>query len=112
MNQKIQLCLDGEWLLYYYPDEDAQLYSALFTNGEQPAALWPEPIIAQVPGTYELDLQRAGIISDPYEGTEILSLEKYEYYHFVYVRNFVYDRVPCGREWFRFGGVDTYAPGR
>lgn len=109
MNQKIQLCLDGEWLLYYYPDEDAQLYSALFTNGEQPAALWPEPIIAQVPGTYELDLQRAGIISDPYEGTEILSLEKYEYYHFVYVRNFVYDRVPCGREWFRFGGVDTYA---
>ena len=33
----------------------------------------------------------------------------YEYYHFVYVKEFEYPENPTGDELFRFEGVDTFA---
>ena len=38
-----------------------------------------ESVTAQVPGNFELDLHRAGIIPDPYFSTNIWDTEKYEY---------------------------------
>ena len=101
--------LDGEWSLHMYPDEKAGQYEGVFALEEDITEQLPPAIVGQVPGSYELDLQRAGLIPDPYNGLNMQLLEKYEYYHLVYVKSFFYEEEVTGREFLRFEGVDTFA---
>ena len=43
---------------------------------------------ATVPGCMELDLQRAGILKDPYLGSNVLKLQELEEYHAYYAVSF------------------------
>ncbi len=108
MKETKQMNLDGEWALHLYPDEEAARYVTVLSTEENPSAHLPSPIPAQVPGNYELDLQRAGRIPDPYVGMNMTLLEEYEYYHLVYVKSFVYEGQLTGREYLHFEGVDTF----
>ena len=109
MKKQQLLCLDGKWELYYYPDEQADSYRQAFSAKDNIARCLPEAIQAIVPGNYELDFQRAGLIEDPYVGMNMQAMEKYEYYHFVYVKDFQYDGPVSGQEVLQFDGIDTFA---
>lgn len=51
---------------------------------------YPE-ISATVPGNFELDFFHAGLCDDPYFGTNVIALQKYESYHMFYYRHFFYE---------------------
>ncbi len=65
--------LGGDWTLNYAEEGTAQQNA---------------PIKAVVPGNYELDLQRAGIIGDPFVAKNCMGLRKYEFHQFIYERSF------------------------
>ncbi len=69
---------------------------------------------ADVPGNFELDLFRAGLIDDPFFGTNILGLRKLEDRHLFYVTTFDApvgyipdEETEEGRTVLHFEGVDT-----
>ena len=69
-----------------------------------------ETFPAVVPGNFELDLQRAGKIPDPFYSSNIIDLQKFEYAHVFYSRIFRYtvsdeNTTPV----LLMEGVDTYA---
>ncbi len=65
---------------------------------------------ATVPGNFELDLVRAGLLEDPFWGTNIIKLREVEDRHLIYVTTF--DKPVCADNELpvlRFEGIDTFA---
>ena len=103
-----KISLNGSWELYYAPNEAAAGMKPLST-AEAVRAAGFESVAAEVPGNFELDLHRAGIIPDPYFGTNIWETEKYEYYHLWYVKTFSCEDFDGTAPVFVFEGIDTFA---
>ena len=66
-------------------------------------------INAEVPGNFELDLFRAGLLKDPYVGLNVLKLQELENFHIWYQKSFLYDEVISGEEYLVCEGIDTLA---
>jgi beta-mannosidase len=64
---------------------------------------------AQVPGEVHLDLVKAGMIADPYVGTNVLAARWVEECWWSYRRMFELNEVPPGRAWLVFEGLDLNA---
>jgi len=65
-------------------------------------------IDAAVPGNFELDMERAGLVPDPSYGLNVLELQQYEDRHLFYARDFAYGGAPDGtRAELVFEGFDT-----
>lgn len=94
----MQLLLNGIWDLYYAPHDPKSADYHDYAH-----------IQAVVPGNVELDLYRAGIEPDPFFGENIYLYRKYEYYDWVFVRNFDIGDIPGERMQLRFEGLNTYA---
>ncbi len=70
----------------------------------------PVIIPAQVPGNVLGDLERSGLIPDPYYAMNSLQCRQFEYIDFIYTSSFVTpDFVPGEKVELFFGGVDTVA---
>jgi beta-mannosidase len=64
----------------------------------------------RVPGNFELDLQAAGLIEEPFFGMNIAGLRRYETTHVWYGRRFdVSSPVDGWEPWLRLEGVDCFA---
>lgn len=61
-----------------------------------------------VPGNFELDLQSAGLLEDPFFGTNPLKLQELENRHLWYVRTFLFSG-DADSAYFRFEGIDTFS---
>lgn len=109
MKQKREDSLCGIWELFYFSDQSYQKIGRTVLSSAD--LDWPavSRVSAEVPGNVETALERSGVIPDPFYGDNLLKLEQYEYYHFVYVRKFQYDEEPDGWERICFDGIDTYA---
>lgn len=95
----MQLALNGEWKLYYHPQEEAM----------PPIEEWPA-IPARVPGEAELALMEAGIEPDPFYDENLYRYRKYETYMWAYERAFCVPETREARQWIlRFEGINTYA---
>ena len=82
-----RISLDGAWTLYYAEHKNLNRnvsYPTAKSLSESGLASVP----AKVPGNFELDLQRAGVIGDIYFGTAPLEAKKRENYHLWYTRTF------------------------
>jgi beta-mannosidase len=103
--KKMNLSLDGEWLLYHFEHGTVHI--------ETPADLLAStltPIPASVPGNVELDLQRAGILPDPFVGDHIHLLRPFEFHDWWYRREFEMPAEFAGqRVELVFDGLDTFA---
>ena len=64
---------------------------------------------ASVPGNVELDLERAGIIDDPYHGLNALKLREWEDRHFWYALKFNVSIPDKMDSFLHFEGIDCYA---
>ncbi len=104
---KNEICLDGIWSLYTVPNRDVKKMAALPATGKDLDAAFGAPIDGSVPGNFELDLQRAGRIPDPFYGTNTLDLQKLENLHLWYARTFTYNGTADENTLLRFLGIDT-----
>ena len=106
---KKRLVLDGDWRM-------AVLRNEQVVRGERgPIKTCDEveeagAIDAKVPGNFELDLQRAGKLEDPFYGENPLKMQEYEDRHIYYAKKFYCD--PGGAEEgscfvLEFDGMDT-----
>jgi beta-mannosidase len=106
MEKKEKIPLDGEWDFCYVENRhfrgDVSSAEAIEKTG------WNK-IKGIVPGNFELDFQRAGIIGDPYFGTNAIENQKYENLHLIYFRKFRLDFEPDSLTILHFEGIDTIA---
>lgn len=99
----MQLCLNGRWDLYYFPEtKNAPKLPAEILSAGCPV------IPAKVPGDTILDLCRAGILKDPHVEENLYACRPYEFYRWMYRRSF---SAPEGtrRLMLRFEGINTFA---
>ncbi len=96
------------WTLTVIPHKD---FCAVWGNLEEAAASPAAVTVpAVVPGNFELDTVRAGLLDDPFWGTNIVKLRELEDRHLIYTTTF--DRPALGEgelPVIRFEGIDTYA---
>ncbi len=104
------ISLDGQWTLYYAANKivkktfpkDALLTEAVL------AETGFEKIPAQVPGNFELDMHRAGLIDDPFYACGTIEAQRFENLHLFYTRRFTLDKVDEDT-FLCFDGIDTIA---
>ncbi|MCU0521817.1 MAG: glycoside hydrolase family 2 [Anaerolineae bacterium] len=97
--------LDGTWTLYLFAERDSPVRDPADLANHAEAA-----VPALVPGNVELDLERAGIIGDPFFGDGIYALRPYELYEWWYQRTFAPpDDTDARRIEIAFHGTDCVA---
>ncbi len=95
--------LNGKWSLAYSREGQA-----LKSEAELKAS-GLKTLAASVPGNFELDLQAAGVIPDPFQGTNMRKVNELEDCHVYYFRKFE-ARLKEGFEAeLLFEGLDTFA---
>ena len=107
--------LNGKWELYIAPHN--QVKDIVEWDFMNPDCLCKDTeknvdfikIDAEVPGNFELDLERAGLLPDLFLGTNTLLCQQYENRHLWYVKEFTLDKLPEGDAFLRFEGIDTFA---
>jgi beta-mannosidase len=104
-NNWVRTELDGDWKLAFIKNSKYVYEPKVMSDLEQNFTC----IAAKVPGNFELDLQRAGIIEDLYFGKNVLDIQKYESCHMFYGRKFFYNRTNDMEPILIFEGLDTIA---
>ena len=104
MEKIIPISLDGEWMLRWVEDEQPD-------PAEFPSGLEAIPAIpVRVPGNVELDLQRAGLLPEPFFSQNILELNGLEKRDWWYSKRFnVPEEYSTVRSELVFEGLDTLA---
>lgn len=100
-------CLDGEWALYIA--ENRLIKGQTFTTESELTGDAFTKIAGRVPGNFELDMERAGLIPDLFFGTNTLKAQELENRHLWYVRTFRWEGGCADRTYFNFEGIDTVA---
>ena len=98
--------LDGSWTLAY--GQHGEINPSLSTmEAVKAAGLATVPAI--VPGNFELDLERAGIVPEIFYAQNIYKLYPYETMHLFYARTFTYKADPALDDVVVFEGLDCFA---
>ena len=101
----MNISLDGSWQLYFFPEQDSPI-----KHPDDLQKSGAKSIPAEVPGNVELDLQRAGLIPEPFYADNMRQLRAWETHEWWYVREF---ELPAGAGRDRwdlvFEGLDTLA---
>ncbi len=108
MNKISGICLDGMWKLYYEQNSICKdfAYNMATTSELERAKL--KCIDACVPGNFELDMQREGLLPDLYFGKNSLIARKLENLHLWYTTSFKVSDM-ADNTYLRFEGIDTFA---
>lgn len=102
-------CLDGTWRLFVEEHKKCASFAGDLTTL---AALQNTDFYktdGSVPGNFELDLVRDGVLPDPFLGENPILLQQYENRHLWYVTTFQ-SPAKDGENWYlKFDGIDTVA---
>ena len=108
MNQNWKsVCLDGNWELFIEENRNLSKEEVYKTEKELKKASFLH-IIGTVPGNFELDMQREGLIPDLFYSTQVLEAKKLENRHLWYTTHFVCEDTDRER-FIRFEGIDTFS---
>ena len=104
-----KMCLDGAWRLFIEEHKKcADVMGKLTTLSALQSTDFYQTE-GTVPGNFELDLVRDGVLPDPFLGENPLILQKYENRHLWYATTFT-SPATDGEDWYlRFDGIDTVA---
>lgn len=106
MRKKVSI---GNWRLAWLENATVRENAVNFKSGADVEKGGCRVIDATVPGSYEIDFVREGLLDDLYAGTNIIKTQRYENLHLYYFTEFTYtaetdcDAILC------FGGIDTIA---
>ena len=107
MRERIDL--NGEYLLLCAEHRKVRGWDVLPATLEALEKAEGTLLTGQVPGNFELDLYREGLIEDPFYGTNTWRLQKLEAEHVFYGRHFSYRSREGMEPVFVMEGVDTIA---
>jgi len=105
MSKEQKMLLDGAWRIAILHNAEFKALGA--TPATCKAVEAAGAIDAVVPGNFELDMQRAGLIEDPFFGSNPLKMQAYEDVHVVYARTFTYEPQAGTEPVLVFDGIDT-----
>ena len=105
--EKNTVLLNGDWRLYIAENRDCKAYAQLIHTEKELKEKGILPIKGKVPGNFELDMFEAGLIADPFFGTNPLDIQELENRHLWYACNFKAEK--CNNLYINFEGVDTFA---
>lgn len=108
MKKENSVLLDGMWKLYIVTNKKYRELLSNVTKEKQLSKNGIKAIKATVPGNFELDMQKAGLIDDLYFDDNILDELKLENRHLFYVKNFNIEQDTDSYS-LQFDGVDTLA---
>lgn len=100
--------LDGEWILGIEDNCNCKDIADSIVTGDDLKNSGFKCIKGSVPGNFELDLQRAGMIEEPFYGKNVLKMQQLEAKHLWYVKNFAFSGI-TKNAYIVFEGVDTFA---
>ncbi len=100
--------LNGHWKFSYADDDELQKDNRTIVCWEDIVARDFPQLEAIVPGNVELDLERAGIIEDPFFDQNTIAMHKWETYHYWYATEFDVPKS-SGQSELVFEGLDTLA---
>lgn len=103
-----KISLNGDWQCSYVDNACVKNNDKYSTINEIKASTMPVTP-AVVPGNFELDLYRAGVVADPYFGENTLEMQKYENKHVWYFRTFEFDDTANEYTYLVLDGIDTLA---
>lgn len=99
------ISLNGDWDLHFFPQPKQAV-----TSPKELSAMETEHISATVPGNVEIDMLKAGLITDPMIGSNVYSLRKYEGYQWAYTKRFASPTIKDDEQiQLFFGGIDCLA---
>lgn len=101
--------LSGEWKLYIAENCECASYADDICDENGVISHGITSIKGAVPGNFELDMHRAGLIGDPFFGTNPLEIQKLENRHLWYAREFDYSGTDTKNTYLLFEGIDTFA---
>ncbi len=107
LKQKIDLC--GKWTMFYAENRNVKKIKEDIATTADAKRLIYSSVEGTVPGNFELDLHRAGLIGDPYFGANTLEMQKLENLHLWYCRSFTFHGTADENTFLRFEGIDTVA---
>jgi len=102
------ICLDGVWKLFYEQNCKCSSETEKFATICQLENSGFNKIDAEVPGNYELDMQKNGLLPDLYFGKNSLKARKLENLHLWYTTKFSVTKV-SENQYLHFEGIDTFA---
>ncbi len=106
---KSKLTLDGNWQLYIAENKDCSDFAAEVVCAEDLDKKGIKAITGTVPGNFEIDMMREGLIPDLFYDVNTLLAQRLENRHLWYSTTFNFDGDPADNPYFIFEGVDTYA---
>lgn len=101
--------LDKNWELFIAENFYCRDFADNITEKSELVRRGIKSIPATVPGNFELDMQRAGLIDDPFFGENPLKIQELENRHLWYALSFDFSADSTDRTFLEFEGIDTFA---
>ena len=101
-------CLDGSWQLYFQDNCIVNEFENPATEETLKRLGYPS-VPATVPGNFELDMERAGLLPDLLKGLNMLKVQDLENKHLWYVTRFTNPYSNVGKCALRFEGIDAFS---
>ncbi len=103
-----KICLNGDWDLFIAAHDDVQ--DKEFTTAIELKDSGFLKLSGTVPGNFELDMQKAGLLDDVFFGMNTLKLQDLEDKHLWYAKKFTYSNSDnTAEKVFLFEGIDTFS---
>ena len=104
-----KICLDGKWNLYIEENKNCRDFASLISSEEELKNRGINKIEGTVPGNFEIDMMREGLIPDLFSDLNPLIAQELENRHLWYATEFQFDGDTNEKFEFLFEGVDTFA---
>lgn len=105
---RIKETLNGKWKLYISENKRCSEFADSIYDEASLKVHGLNYIPANVPGNFELDMQTAGMIDDPFYGDNTLKIQELENRHLWYSTTFNYAGESPERVYISFEGIDTF----
>lgn len=106
---KSSICLNGDWRLYIAENKECKSFADTLCCESNIKEHGYTAIAGSVPGNFELDMHKAGIIGDPFYADNPHKIQTLENRHLWYATQFVYDGESINNAYLKFDGIDTFA---
>lgn len=107
MNDWKKISLDGKWQVNYISADEISKETEFPHTLQELECYGENTIVGEVPGNFELALEKAGVVPEIFKDQNVLLLQKYEGYHVFYSRSFEYTSKEGFEPQLLFEGLDT-----